>query len=842
MKRKRQKIRSHRSARSQKPKRLNSEETLQFGPIRVSRFGQRLLYTSEGAGDPHKQEEFRKQLAGNYSNICDSIDAAATAAKEIIAKIDPLQLMKCAYGHFIERHMKIEVESDITADVALSLRTLEYIQATIVSVPPAGVYQDLTEDDWRVLQGHITTIYHTLQLPYFMADSARRSSLEEETEETEILRVFASMHWIGVRGARYRNFVRQHLLDFLQNQDSILVETYGIAASDLVDAIARISTALASRYLAAYSRIVEVHRTFFDGITDEELSATLPEGEVAVEGVSAAFRSLMQSRGLLEDFDQAADEAFGLGVFEVEKHACLPDSLLNSMSLGPGEAAGNGGFFDGGSHCGWPLRLFPTWNRPILKVCGKFYVFDPYSLDRVHYIVERCVRAANPGKSTEWIKNRTAVSESVPVQTLTKILPGAKVYQPVYYRWHTAGPTTKQGWCECDALVIYDDILFVLEVKAGTYTYTSPADDFEAHVNSLNALIKDPVAQGRRFIEYLRSGVEVTLCNNEHAEIGRLRHADFRRVIVCCITWEQLTHFAATLQFDPIYAQDLSGDPVWCISMDDLRVIAEVMQTPIEFVHYVQERLRAFGVEALGTPRGVDEIDHLGLYMQYNKYVDVMAKDRQRNRLTSIQPTGFQDAFDRYFNDLLQGNDTEIPRQKMPSLMAELLSKLSASYSRGRTIAGEWLLDLSEEPRRVLCDLISAEMRSQKEGRPVRLGSLVPLPLSFSVSAFGFNDALKAMLREHAAIRAIVGRNQCQVVLLIEISHDGSIGSVMAETVSLDDCLEMEMLRSKADDYRQCKVAEALRTRGHIGRNQPCPCGSPDKYKKCCMTRQRGHE
>lgn len=25
---------------------------------------------------------------------------------------------------------------------------------------------------------------------------------------------------------------------------------------------------------------------------------------------------------------------------------------------------------------------------------------------------------------------------------------------------------------------------------------------------------------------------------------------------------------------------------------------------------------------------------------------------------------------------------------------------------------------------------------------------------------------------------------------------------------------------------------------GHIGRNDPCPCGSGLKYKKCCLTRE----
>jgi uncharacterized protein len=29
--------------------------------------------------------------------------------------------------------------------------------------------------------------------------------------------------------------------------------------------------------------------------------------------------------------------------------------------------------------------------------------------------------------------------------------------------------------------------------------------------------------------------------------------------------------------------------------------------------------------------------------------------------------------------------------------------------------------------------------------------------------------------------------------------------------------------------------------RGRVGRNDPCPCGSPKKFKHCCLARSRVH-
>ena len=40
------------------------------------------------------------------------------------------------------------------------------------------------------------------------------------------------------------------------------------------------------------------------------------------------------------------------------------------------------------------------------------------------------------------------------------------------------------------------------------------------------------------------------------------------------------------------------------------------------------------------------------------------------------------------------------------------------------------------------------------------------------------------------------------------------------------------------DDYEDLPVTEPVRTGPKIGRNDPCPCGSGKKYKKCCMNKK----
>ena len=44
-------------------------------------------------------------------------------------------------------------------------------------------------------------------------------------------------------------------------------------------------------------------------------------------------------------------------------------------------------------------------------------------------------------------------------------------------------------------------------------------------------------------------------------------------------------------------------------------------------------------------------------------------------------------------------------------------------------------------------------------------------------------------------------------------------------------------MRGFADWLAECRLAQGVKLgAGAPGRNEPCPCGSGRKYKKCCLT------
>lgn len=180
----------------------------------------------------------------------------------------------------------------------------------------------------------------------------------------------------------------------------------------------------------------------------------------------------------------------------------------------------------------------------------------------------------------------------------------------------------------------------MVEVKAGAFTYTSPATDLPAHIESLRNLVLHPARQGSRFVDYLESADEVTIHDAEHAEIGRLRRADFRHVAILAVTLDPFTELAARAQHLRDLGIDIGTRPVWALSIDDLRAYVDLIDDPLTFLHYAEQRMEAAGSKLVELD---DELDHLGMYLSENHYSATLAistlRPMQGSISTAIEPT-----------------------------------------------------------------------------------------------------------------------------------------------------------------------------------------------------------
>ncbi len=634
------------------------------------------------------------------------------------------------------------------------------------------------------------------------------------------------MYWCNVRGHRHLVHQLPYFEEILAPHDAILTELYGINSQQLLDGIRHLRDSLTTGIAKAITELSE-----FRDVAIPKVEAKLSGTGVDQETDLPAIMAQVVEENKWESWrDDIFGRLFGADLFDVGRVTALPSSLLDDLSWQPGQDTE---FFAPGEYRGWPLRVWPLFKRPFLKLGGRYYCFELYAIfDHLYRVLERTITRRKPEYRETWNKKQQELSESLPLMHFKKLLPGAIVFHAVFYRWRNEA-SEPERWCESDAIVAYQDHLFIVEVKAGAFTYASPATDFPSHIKSLEGLLLAPARQGQRFLEYLESKEEVGLYDKKHMEIGRLARRDFNHVTICAITLDPFTELAAKAQHLTKIGVDVGPQPVWSISLDDLRVYTDVFDNPLLFLHYVENRMRAFGSSLVECE---DELDHLGLYMEHNSYADYAA------RLSPDQPMiwhGYRSGIDRFFSQRLRDPDAKCSAaQKMPVRLKQVIDVLAANPRPGARHVSSTLLDCDGEWRRRFASAIDDVL-----GRQARTGRVMPFStyggaeLTMLCWQAGVVERNPRFAIEFANTAMLATNSQERMLIELTFDKSGTLASVEFQFLNRRDIPEEECRRltRKARELKRMRISRAANDGGVIRRNDPCPCGSGKKYKKCCL-------
>jgi hypothetical protein len=370
-------------------------------------------------------------------------------------------------------------------------------------------------------------------------------------------------------------------------------------------------------------------------------------------------------------------------------------------------------------------------------------------------------------------------------------------------------------------------------VKAGAFTHTPPSSDFPAYICSLDGLLRKPSEQAGRFCAYLGSASEVTIYDANHRAIGTLQHERFRSITRCCVTLDQLTEFAARAENLHELGVHVGSKPVWTVSVDDLRVFADIIDNPLIFCHFLEQRARAYTSPALQTD---DELDHLALYLSHNHY-STYAEDFQFD--TPVHWHGYRVTLDKYFAAKISGESAERPGQPIPKRLREIVDVLAGSDVPGRCKAAAWILDMGGDFRTQASALIDQVLEEQQAvGRPKPATCTGDIPVTFYCS---IDDGVRHdddLVRMHTLATLQLAGESERLALRLTYSPDKTLHSVTPIFFSANDLktVEGDELRKYLQRMVSCRFqAHFARVGRHkIGRNERCPCGSGKKHKKCC--------
>lgn len=812
-----------------KPKYPKPDEEYSIGPLQFARFDKLLVSRNNMTKEEHS--EFIKEMAERYPLVCNEINAIISNVTAKIQKMDPKKVLHRAYWEMAANHMGMMTESEVGHDEALSMRMLDYCHAIIASTPKAQFEEgEIDDNDWADLNEQVEALFNKLNIEFHMCRSAfERNNDPEYDADKDDFYTRSVFYWCNVRGHRYLVNEIAHFTDLITPHNDILIELFDVSADQLLESLESILNSLTRG-------INDVTQDFekFQKTTMEAFGRKIEtlKSKMDIEPAEI-MEAVIKENGWKDWQVDIFGKMFGFKLFDLQELTDLPESLLDELAW---EAGQDADFFSEGEYRGWPLRVWPNFKRPFIKLEGKFYCFDAHCLfDHLYRALQKIILRLRPDYSELWNSKQKEISEEIPIKLMSTLLPDATILKSIYYQWPT-GERKQLNWCEADAVLVFEGHIFVIEVKGGAFTHTPPATDFPAYIRSVENLIFKPAMQGERFLDYLESNDEVAIYEKKgknFVEIGKLRGSEFHHKQICTVTLDPFTEIAAKGQSLGKLGHDFGERNIWSFSIDDLRVYSEIFKNPLIFLHYTEQRMRAFVDDKIQTE---DELDFVGLYLKHNNYSQYASEVFPDGE---IGWHGYRDEVDNFFAEKMYDPSHEWSvGQILPARLDEIITLLSKGTLKGRCRVTSALLDADEDARQSIAKYIDEIFEIQRKAARVQ-----PLYLQgegANITIFCWQDGFLGRDSKVAleyAKAALLGTDYDDRLLIEltfdrgEILKDISFNFLKRSDISI---FERPHLAKQAEELKARRIKSAINKSGKIGVNEKCPCGSGKKYKKCC--------
>lgn len=800
------------------------DDYARFGPIEIARFGKEVVMRNNMTDEEH--QDYINRLADQYQEIKEKVDQLVSEIRDLIASCNPLTLLQQSYWSMFMSILNKTSEFQYGFEEIIAVRMIDYVQSVLVSTESVKS-NDKNEDmdKWNEIYEKVAELYTNLS-NYHICHSAYLQNTDPNYDEGyDSLYVQAQELRTTVRGQRYPVFEYPHHLDLLLPHEEVFKELFGISIEEFLIGIEKMQMSL----MRGMDNIV----SDLDNMIEKTAPVIEQQFDSVSEKSSEKVDKLFEEMGLKDIRDSFNGRFFGYDLFDVEKVTGLPRVLIEELSWKVGEEKT---FFSDGDYAGWPLRKLPIEERPFICIEDRIYCFDYYSLfDDLYRVVQRLIFRLKPEYKNEWNEKQNQVSEQLPLDLFHKLLPESESYKSIYYQSKTGNKGKKQ-WCECDGVLEYDGHLIVIEVKAGSFSYTHPSTDFGAFIKSIENLAKKPHEQATRFIETLKEEGKVIVCNEEHVPLRELNYDDYRQITSCSVTIDNFNEFAARIDKLTSIGIELGDLPSMNISIDELRVYADYFESPSTFLHFLEQRLKATHTSDLEV---FDELDHLGMYIELNRYTKIAELGNGKNMLWH----GYREKLDNYFSMLVFPDieKTKKPQQDISEKMQEIIDILEKQRKNGFTRVASTLLDLDFDLRAEIDKKMNILMKRQAEVKRIMpLNIFEDSKVTLICNQDGISSFKDVKAKEYVLATMLKPNDENRLALYLDYNSKGALYNVDFEYLTKDDIppeREAEFIEL-SERYAQQRILSFKNQTGtkKIGRNDPCPCGSGKKYKKCCGT------
>lgn len=270
------------------------------------------------------------------------------------------------------------------------------------------------------------------------------------------------------------------------------------------------------------------------------------------------------------------------------------------------------------------------------------------------------------------------------------------------------------------------------------------------------------------------------------------------------------------------------------ISYDDLLAYERYFDSPIYFLHYLKQRRIAIDIPQIAMR---DELDHLGMYISHNLYSITASQYPAEHR---VEWNGYRKDLDEYFNRLyLPELNAVKPQQDIPLEITGMIKLLEHDTDKKKINLAHFLLDMSTEAKNDFCKAIQHALQRQNEiGRMLVMVAFGEIRYCMFISAPGIEIMSTAERQDYVYSTILCNESLPIMWINLDYDKDGNLLSANGNQCSYTDIPygEVDRLKELSIKTTKSRIASFQRQNHRkVGRNDPCLCGSDQKYKKCCI-------
>lgn len=783
-------------------KKVKPDEYYNNGIIEVAKYGKEII--TKNNIKPSQLSEIKKYLINNYQVVVDEINNKVKEIRDKVLLCDPILLLSFSADIGMMNFTNIFSENEMSSEAMPVTMSTEYIQSIYVSSKKNEIidYEQDPSIIFNEILVNIDELHQLIQNFYFCWGAVLEDKYKDENEEIISAIIEEQMLYL-VRGKRYQIFECEYFEKLLYIHNDILEKLFGISFNDVISGIKKLQYSLTQGKIDIIEQFRHIMNEFESYGDNEEkfFEEHESEGQDFYDKlIGTKLRNVMQVTGWSEKF---IDELSW-------KQNSVPE------------------FFSQHNYSGWPIIDLPIFKRPFIKIDDVSYCFDYYSfIDNFYRVLQKTITRIEPGY--QWSKYQQIASEAMVKDVFKSILPDCSTYTSNYYPIKN----NSKDFAENDLIVVYDDTLIIVEVKAGSFVYTPPFTDFDAHIKSYKNLIEKADWQCQRTEDYIRGKNIVNLYDSKHKLKTTIDMKKINSIYAMSVTIDNINSVAA--KAEKLKYLELKSKAI-SIAIDDLMVYREYFESPLIFLHFLQQRSLATQNPKLALN---DELDHLGMYIKHNCYnfqTEFISKE------TKINFIGYREELDDYFCKLYHPKlKPTKPIQRIPQLILEIINYLQINLVENRSFIANYFLNFSTEAKEQFCEKTEYILNKQKKTKTVIPFHANGIHNSLRYTCF-VNQSGIVETDEKYKIKytlACLSWNKDIDRFLVELDFDEnnklikvSLKKFTKQDINENEKEDIEKLGSKIAEIRFDEYKKTHK--GKIGRNQLCPCGSGKKYKKCC--------